>query len=78
MNEQLRQKIETIREYPFFQCVGAGLPPTVRAVDDWQTAIDEAASRKWENCRLMARNALQDRLAKRHWERTKEMESTNS
>jgi hypothetical protein len=72
MNEQICQKIEAIREYPFFQCVGAGLPSTVHAVDNWQEAIVQATSRKWENCRLMARNAFQDTLAKRAWDRTKE------
>jgi len=81
MSPSIRAKLDTIFAYPFFQSVGRPLPATVKAVDSWGAAVREATSRKWENCRLQARNVLSELLgfrerdmadkaeALRHWQR---------
>lgn len=84
MSPSVRTKLDSMFAYPFFQSVGRLLPATVKAVDTWGAAVNQATSRKWENCRLQARNVLAELLGLRerdmadkdeqlrHWQRREE------
>src|ERR1051325_7172863 len=81
MSPCIRTRLDAIFAYPFFQCVGRPVPATVKAVDTWGAAVEQATSRKWENCRLQASNVLRELLGLRerdmadkdeqlrHWQR---------
>ncbi|EEF58748.1 hypothetical protein [Pedosphaera parvula] len=69
MRPEIRLKFESILSYPFFQAVGKPLPPSITSVKSWPVAVKEGNSRKWENCRLAARNALQEAVQRKSWER---------
>lgn len=72
MKPNVQLKLDAIFGYPFFRSCGERLPKEVTAVDGWQVAVKTCNTRKWENCRLMARNALQRFTAQRAWERSEE------
>ena len=59
MKFEVKDKLEKVFNYPFFCAVGEPLPPSVDSAGSWIRAVKECNSSKWENCRLMARNALQ-------------------
>jgi len=61
----LREKLEALFAYPYFQAVGRPLPHVVTRVSDWSTVLAKSNMLKWENCRLMARNALYGALQER-------------
>ena len=71
-------KFEQFTNYDLFAHVGEPLPPDVEAEDHRETAILHCISRKWENCRLQARNALQRKIERKYqedlkfWERAEE------
>ena len=71
-------KFEQFTNYELFAHVGEPLPPDVEAEDHRETAILHCISRKWENCRLQARNALQRKIERKYqedlkfWERAEE------
>jgi len=69
MNPDLQAKFNSICAYPFFETVGAPLPNAVATVSGWPLATKHCFSRKWTNCRLVARNTLFDVLQRRSWER---------
>ena len=84
MKPSIHSKLDSIFGYPFFKSVGERLPPTVKSVNSWSIAMKHATARNWENCRLQARNTLDQMLAYRgrdagdkneqlrHWERRNE------
>jgi hypothetical protein len=72
MKPAIRAKLDEIFSYPFFQSCGHPLPNTVTAAANWEAAINECTSIKWENCRLMARNALARVIEERAWSRAQE------
>jgi hypothetical protein len=65
-------KLKEILSYPYFTRVGGPLPVTVTKVNTWKMAAAECCSIKWENCRLMARNALQRSVETVAWARGEE------
>src|SRR5262249_28382084 len=72
MRSETRKKITNIFGYPFFQSVGGPLPQSVKPVKTWRDATKECCSKKWENCRLIASNALFDQVQRKSWERGQE------
>lgn len=72
MKPDVRSKLDGIVRYPFFQSVGNPLLPSVTKLDNWQAATKMCRSHKWENCRLMARNALARFVQLKSWERGQE------
>ena len=72
MKSEVKEKLEKVFEYPFFSAVGEPLPPSVTSAGSWTHALKECNSSKWENCRLMARNALQRFVEQRNWGRTQD------
>ena len=72
MKSEVQTKLEAISSYPFFQAVGQELPASVASAASWPLAMRHRNSRKWENCRLMARNALCGLVEQRSWERGEE------
>ena len=70
MKLEVREKLNAVFNYPFFRSCGQPLPPTVTKVPNWEIAVRECTSQKWENCRLMARNALQRLSEERDWNRS--------
>lgn len=59
MTPIVKAKFDGILNYPFFNCVGRPLPPTVSRVDTWPRAAKTCGFTKWSNSQLQARNALQ-------------------
>jgi hypothetical protein len=72
MNALIRKKLEAVLSYPLFQSVGEPLRDSVTPVGTWEFAIKESNSKRWENCRLMARNTLQRFTEERNWSRAHE------
>lgn len=73
MKVEIQKKLDSIFKYPFFESVGKPLSGSVTKVDNWQLAIEVCKKdRKWENCRLMARNALQRFTEQRDWNRAQD------
>jgi hypothetical protein len=72
MKLEVQQELERVLGYPFFECVGQALPSTVTPVTTWAAAMKHRNSQKWENCRLMARNALDGLVEQKSWERSQE------
>lgn len=72
MKNKVQTKLDAILNYPFFQQCGTDLPNNVTRVRNWEDAVRECTSQKWENCRLMARNVLQHFTEGRAWERSQE------
>ena len=73
MKTRVRIKFDNVLSYPFFRAVGKPLPSSVKAIGNWTDALNACSeAHKWENCRLMARNALQGLLEERCWERTED------
>src|SRR6266850_1442241 len=72
MKSEIRSKLDEIFGYPFFDSVGRPPSGSVTPVNTWEAAIAEANSARWENCRLMARNALQRFTERRNWHRSEE------
>jgi hypothetical protein len=69
MKAGVQTKLEHVFNYPFFRAAGNPLPPSVSDAKSWTHAVKEYDSRKWENCRLMARNALQRFVEQQNWGR---------
>ena len=77
MKPKVRQKLDQIFSYPFFESVGQPLPATVSGVKNWTQAAKSCGFTKWGNNRLMARNALSQAIQKLYpklgmWERHQE------
>jgi hypothetical protein len=72
MKLEVRSRFERICRYAFFQSVGEPLVGDVRSVGSWPRASKECSSRKWENCCLMARNALFRGVQTKSWDRAQE------
>jgi hypothetical protein len=70
MKPEVKVKLDSIFNYPFFQSVGSSLPPTVTPLKSWSAASKMCRSHKWETCQLMARNALQGKIEARYPEDT--------
>jgi hypothetical protein len=77
MKPRVKQKLDQIFSYPFFESVGKSLPTTVSSVKNWTQAAKSCGFLKWRNNTLMARNALQNAIEKQYpkpgmWERSEE------
>lgn len=77
MKPKVQQKLESIFRYPIFESVGMPLPDSVTRVNNWRNAAKECSSKKWGNCQVMARNAIQRGVEKQYpkpgmWERLQE------
>jgi hypothetical protein len=72
MKPEVEAKLAAVFRYPFFQSCGGPLPKTVTTAEDWEAAVRDFSSRKWDNCELMARNALFDAVQRKSWEREQE------
>jgi hypothetical protein len=72
MKPEVEAKLKAVSKYPFFQSCGHPLPKEVKAVQKQEVAIKECSSLKWQNCRLMASNALFDYVQRKCWERGQE------
>ena len=66
MKPRVKQKLDQIFSYPFFESVGKPLPPTVSSVKTWAQAAKSCGFLKWGNNQLMARNALQGQIESRY------------
>src|SRR6058998_1125109 len=73
MKPEVKRKLDDIFSYPLFQSVGKPIEGPVTKVDNWPLAVEVCnKKRKWENCRLMAKNALQRFAYQRDWNRAQE------
>jgi hypothetical protein len=70
MKPEIKAKLDSIFNYPFFQSVGNSLPPTVTPLKSWSAASKICRSHKWETCQLMAGNALHGKIEARYPEDT--------
>jgi|GEM_PF-1263285 len=70
MKSEVKAKLDSIFNYPFFENVGKPLPSTVTPSKSWTAAAKMCRSWKWETCQLMARNALQGKIQARYPEDT--------
>jgi hypothetical protein len=70
MKRCLNEKLNALFAYPYFQAVGGGLPNVVTSVSGWKAVLAAGNMLKWENCRLMARNALYRAVQARAWSRS--------
>jgi hypothetical protein len=62
MKPEVTKKLEAVFNYPLFRAVGEQLPPEVSSVAIWSRAVAHSGALKWKNSKLMARNALQERV----------------
>src|SRR5450756_874236 len=77
MKPRVQQKLDQLRGYPFFESVGKPLPDSVTQIENWRMAAKECGKPRWDNSRLMARNALQSAIQNQFpkagmWERMQE------
>src|SRR5579863_3845111 len=72
MKATLQLKLDAICKYPFFEKAGQSLPSGVKPAKDWNQAARSSGTKKWGNCQLMARNALQVSVQNRSWQRMQE------
>ena len=68
----VESKLQDIFSYQFFVRSGTQLEGAVAVVPDWSQAIMSFKASKWENCRLMARNALDRFVQLAEWSRSQE------
>jgi hypothetical protein len=66
MKPRVKQKLDQIFSYPFFESVGKPLPTTVSSVKTWTQAAKSCGFLKWRNNQLMARNALKGKIQSRY------------
>ena len=76
MNAEVQSKWDSIQAYPFFKRVGEALPDSVTVVTTWEDAAKTSELLHWENCQLMAHNALQRSVERRCWSRMKDWNLT--
>src|SRR2546430_14565732 len=69
MSRRFESKLQAMMSYPFFDACGKPLPENVSKAPGWKFAVEQFTSRKWRNCRLMARNAIFDRVQTKDWNR---------
>jgi hypothetical protein len=72
MKTEVKSKLDSIFRYPFFQSVGKPLPPSITKLGNWPAAAKMCRSHKWDNCKLMAKNALARFTEQASWERGQE------
>jgi hypothetical protein len=72
MKPQVLAKLEDFLKYPLFETVGQPLPDSVAAVRNWTETAKLYETRKWQNCRLMASNALARFVYIKSWNRGQE------
>jgi len=72
MNATTQAKLDCIAKYPFCESVGRKSDMNVGRAGNWISAIRLYNSKKWLNCRLMARNALQRALEDKAYSRGEE------
>src|SRR5260221_2339875 len=72
MKKETIWKLESVFKYRFFESVGEPMPLTVKRVTSWKASVDEKATRRWDRCTLMARNALQTAIELRAWQRSEQ------
>jgi hypothetical protein len=72
MKPDVERKLAAIFSYPFFEAIGEALPASATPVKGWRAAVKASGSRKWGNCRLMARNTLDWATQTKNWSRGNE------